>query len=160
MGKYQAQIRATLRKRTKSIRAVLYPYDEQTARAISVNYQEDPRHPEDGRYISAEPELRQATAQSYIHDIIVDVKYAHRPYTFHIFFKRHVTLGDNQAILALRGATKTFDGDVLVAVIGRNGCVNLTTALQRRAANRAVKELAKRLAPMRSRRRFPARISL
>ncbi|KAL1657530.1 hypothetical protein EV715DRAFT_268667 [Schizophyllum commune] len=161
MGMHQKPLKKTSTLYARTLKALLYPWNEKRPKAVSVTYQGDRRHPERGRYVYAGEELDHQKRQPYIHDLIVHGTYNRRQHQFRVFFKRHCRLPKNAAIRALRGATVSFNSDVLVVAMGpRNGIRNLRGVNERLAANACLRQLTRRLGDLRVRKYIPAEITL
>ncbi|KAJ3847059.1 hypothetical protein EV368DRAFT_51853, partial [Lentinula lateritia] len=143
----------------RSVRARIYRANDSNSAPIRVFYHEDSFRLERGRFVLASTELPHPQTQPYIHDSIVKVVHRGKQYKFRVFYKRHKLLPTNQAILQLAGAP--MDGDVLVVACGTKvGIRNFGSRLEIRAADKAVKRFAQHIAPFRTRRTFPASVSL
>ncbi|KAH7874201.1 hypothetical protein F5879DRAFT_1067459, partial [Lentinula edodes] len=143
----------------RSVRARIYRANGTNSAPTRVYYREDSFQLERGRFVLASAELPHPQTQPYIHDSIVKVVHRGKQYKFRVFFKRHKLLPTNQAILQLAGAP--MDGDVLVVACGTKvGIRNIRGRLETRAADKAVKRFAQHIAPFRTRRTFPASVSL
>ncbi|KAJ3900220.1 hypothetical protein F5879DRAFT_925620 [Lentinula edodes] len=143
----------------RSVCARIYRGNNLQSQPVQVFYREDPDHLERGRFVLASEELTHHKTQSYIHDCIVSVTHSGKSYKFRIFFKCHKFLPTNQGIL--QSANVEMDGDVLVVACGKRVTIrNLRNNIEVRAAEKAVKKFAQHIDPFRTRRTFPAAVSL
>ncbi|KAJ3970629.1 hypothetical protein EV361DRAFT_848294 [Lentinula raphanica] len=144
---------------SRSVRARIYRTNSLHSEATQVFYREDPRHPEKGRSVVADAELADHKTQPYVHDCVVTTIYQEKRYKFRIFFKHHVWLPINQAILQL--AEVEMEGDCLVVACGTKvGVRNLCGNLEIEAAEQAVRRFAQHVAPFRPRHSFPSQLNL
>ncbi|KAJ3859657.1 hypothetical protein EV359DRAFT_50514, partial [Lentinula novae-zelandiae] len=144
----------------RSIRACIYRANGTNLAPTQVYYREDSFQLERGRFVLASAELPHPQTQPYIHDSIVKVVHYGKQYKFQVFFKRHKLLPTNQAILQLAGAL--MDGDILVVACGTKAVKRFISSLTRilsRIFNTAIR-FAQHIAPFRTRRTFPASVSL
>ncbi|THV01599.1 hypothetical protein K435DRAFT_853616 [Dendrothele bispora CBS 962.96] len=154
----QEQIPVTATSTFRPVRTLLYPTNKPYPIIVSTNYHENSMHPGQ-RQLLAVDVLTGARTQPYIHDVVVTIAHRNKTYKFRIFFKRHKLLRTNRGIRRLAGVR--VEGDVLLAAVGKNVDIrNLRGGEERRAANLAVKRTMKALSPLRTRRRFPAKLSL
>ncbi|KAK7448104.1 hypothetical protein VKT23_013862 [Stygiomarasmius scandens] len=158
MGMNQNQIPVTTTSSFKSVQTRLYPANSWNALTVSTYFHENTSHP-GRRYLLALGTLADARTQPYIHDVVVTITYRNKTYKFRVFFKRHKLLPINQAIRRL--SRVSVEGDVLLAAVGKTVEIrNLRGGDERRAADLAVKKLMRFLSPLRTRRCFPAEVSV
>ncbi|KAK7443824.1 hypothetical protein VKT23_015605 [Stygiomarasmius scandens] len=158
MGMNHNQIPVTTTSSFTSVRTRLYPANSSNPLTISTYFHENTSHP-GRRYLFALDTLTDARTQPYVHDVVVTIIYRNKTYKFRVFFKRHKLLPINRAVRRLCGVN--VEGDVLLAAVGKTVEIrNLRGGDERRAADLAVKKLMNFLSPLRTRRRFPAEVSV
>ncbi|KAJ3766152.1 hypothetical protein FB446DRAFT_654206 [Lentinula raphanica] len=155
MGMHQVPLPATNTTFMKRVRACFFPAGAQTSRPISVFYRGDSLQ-YGRRNVLANEELMKPRGVNYVHDVIVNINYEGKNYTYRVFFRRYMTLPANQPIRNLAGPNVRMEGDLLVVGCGKRVEVrNLGGRQDLLAMREAVRRMARRLSPMRPRRSIP-----